>query len=52
MTTKPQLKPLRPAASLILTRGNEPDQIYKYLTIVRKPHISFANSLVFPGGAC
>ena len=49
---KDQLKTLRPAASLILTRGNNPDELHKYLTIVRKPHLSFANSVVFPGGAC
>ena len=45
-----KLKPLRPAASLIFTLANQGKEAHRYLTIIRKPHLSFANSVVFPGG--
>lgn len=52
MTEIKLLKIARTSASLILTLGNNSDNIHKYLTLVRKPHMSFSNSLVFPGGVC
>ena len=52
MSQPSALKPLRPAASLIFTFGTQGVQAHQYLTIVRKPHLSFANSVVFPGGVC
>lgn len=46
------IKLARPAASLILSLGSDSADIHKYLTLVRRPHMSFANALVFPGGVC
>jgi 8-oxo-dGTP pyrophosphatase MutT (NUDIX family) len=46
------IKPLRLSASIILALGDEKQQRTTFLMLVRKPHMSFENSLVFPGGAC
>ena len=44
-----QLRALRKSASLILTLTDDDERV---LMLNRKPHMSFANSFVFPGGAC
>lgn len=49
---KSTIKPLRLSASIILPLGDEEEQKTTFLMLVRKPHMSFENSLVFPGGTC
>ena len=44
------MKPLRPAASLVINLSDEGKNANRILTLLRKPHMSFANSIVFPGG--
>jgi 8-oxo-dGTP pyrophosphatase MutT (NUDIX family) len=51
MQTK-SIKPLRLSASLILSLGDSAEDKNKFLMLIRKPHMSFENSLVFPGGVC
>jgi len=44
------IKKLRQSASLVVTK-NSPD-CHTILMLNRKPHMSFSNALVFPGGVC
>lgn len=46
------IKPLRQSASLILTFSDEGTDARRLLMLNRKPHMSFAKALVFPGGVC
>lgn len=46
------IKPLRLSASIILALADAQQYRTTFLMLVRKPHMSFQNSLVFPGGAC
>jgi 8-oxo-dGTP pyrophosphatase MutT (NUDIX family) len=49
---KSAIKPSRLSASIILSLADEEEQKTIFLMLVRKPHMSFENSLVFPGGTC
>ena len=46
------IKPLRLSASILLSLGDAYVENNCFLMLVRKPHMSFENSLVFPGGTC
>jgi len=46
------IKPLRQSASLILPFSDKGIDAHRILMLNRKPHMSFAKALVFPGGVC